>query len=366
MECAVAGAGGGSGRRRSPQGHFLAFSASASGTRPLIEREKVTITGLVPPLALLWLQAAPRSGKTATMASMPEGPVGQVEHGVLHASQLHLWERARARSHPPGVPVADRRLRQDQHPLRSARAWAAGAMLAFAGASGCNAGMSRSLRISAAVGCALLLAACQHTAPRNPMATWVPSDNYDTRRAQVIVLMCDGTQPIADQDTRLLALATERGRAVVLGLNKMDLLTKSEEAAALQRARDALHFAPWIPIVRLSAVKSRGLKALMNRIDLSYAEYTRRIPTSQLNRFFEEVLERRAPPTQGGKAPRLFYVTQAQSKPPLFIAMCNAPDSLDESYKRFVINQLRAAFGFEAVPIRVRYRARRRRSEAEG
>ena len=185
-------------------------------------------------------------------------------------------------------------------------------------------------------------------------------------RSDLIVLMCDGTQPIADQDTRLLALATERGRAVVLGLNKMDLLTKSEEAAALQRARDALHFAPWIPIVRLSAVKSRGLKALMNRIDLSYAEYTRRIPTSQLNRFFEEVLERRAPPTQGGKAPRLFYVTQAQSKPPLFIAMCNAPDSLDESYKRFVINQLRAAFGFEAVPIRVRYRARRRRSEAEG
>lgn len=185
-------------------------------------------------------------------------------------------------------------------------------------------------------------------------------------RSDIVVLMCDGTQPIADQDTRLLALATERGRAVIVGLNKMDLLTKSEEAAAFEHARQTLHFAPWIPIVRLSAVKARGLKALVNRIDQTYEQFTRRIGTSELNRFFEEVLERRAPPTRGGKAPRLYYVTQAQTKPPLFIAMCNAPDSLDEAYKRFVINQLRAAFGFEAVPIRVRYRARRRRASPEG
>lgn len=180
-------------------------------------------------------------------------------------------------------------------------------------------------------------------------------------RADLVVLMCDGTEPISDQDMRLLALATERGRAIIVGLNKSDLLTKSEESGALDKARETLHFAPWIPIVRLSAMKGRGLKALVARIDQSYAEFSRRVSTSELNRFFKEVLERRNPPTRGGKAPRLFYVTQAQTKPPLFVAMCNAPDLIDESYKRFVTKQLREAFGFEAVPIRVSYRARRRR-----
>lgn len=185
-------------------------------------------------------------------------------------------------------------------------------------------------------------------------------------RADLVVLMCDGTEPISDQDVRLLALATDRGRSVIVGLNKSDLLTKSEEAAGLQKARETLHFAPWIPIVRLSAMKARGLKALMARVDEAYAEFSRRVSTSELNRFFEEVLERRAPPTRGGKAPRLFYVTQAQTKPPLFVAMCNAPDLIDESYKRFVVNQLREAFGFTSVPVRVSYRARRRREPPNG
>ncbi len=92
-------------------------------------------------------------------------------------------------------------------------------------------------------------------------------------RSDLVVLMCDGAEPISDQDTRLLALATERGRAVIIGLNKMDLLTKSEEAQALEKAKESLHFAPWIPIVRLSAMKGRGLKALMTRVDESYAEF---------------------------------------------------------------------------------------------
>src|SRR5690606_18063910 len=99
--------------------------------------------------------------------------------------------------------------------------------------------------------------------------------------------------------------------------------------------------------------------------DESYAEFARRVTTSQLNRFFEEVLERRSPPTRGGKSPRLFYVTQAQTKPPLFVAMCNLPDLIDESYKRFMVNQLRDAFGFQSVPIRLSFRARRRRASPD-
>ena len=84
-----------------------------------------------------------------------------------------------------------------------------------------------------------------------------------------------------------------------------------------------------------------------------------------MNRFFSEVLERHPPPTRGGKAPRLMYVTQAEARPPIFVAMCSHAEALPDSYKRFVTNQLRDAFGFESIPLTVRYRARRRRQEPE-
>jgi GTP-binding protein len=89
--------------------------------------------------------------------------------------------------------------------------------------------------------------------------------------------------------------------------------------------------------------------------------FRKRVTTGELNRFFEQVIETRPPPTMGGRAPRLYYVTQAQVAPPTFVAMTNAPDSIHFSYRRFVTNQLRERFGFEGVPVRVHYRARRRR-----
>jgi GTP-binding protein len=128
-------------------------------------------------------------------------------------------------------------------------------------------------------------------------------------------------------------------------------------------ARDELRFAPWAPIVPLSAKTGTGLTELMRRVFAANEELSRRIPTGELNRFFEEVLERRPPPTSGGKAPRIYYITQAESSPPVFIAMSNAPENIPESYKRFVINQIRSAFGFEAVPLVVRYRARTRKEQ---
>ena len=180
-------------------------------------------------------------------------------------------------------------------------------------------------------------------------------------RADVVVLMCDGSETIAEQDARLLSLANERGKALIVGLNKMDLLSHAQQQQQLTRAREALHFVPWVPIAALSAKTGRGTRKLLKLIDQAYEQYGRRIPTAELNRFFAEVLERKPPPTQSGKAPRLYYVTQAQTNPPVFVAMCSAPEAINESYRRFVVNQLRAAFGFDSIPIAVRYRARRRR-----
>jgi GTP-binding protein len=92
-----------------------------------------------------------------------------------------------------------------------------------------------------------------------------------------------------------------------------------------------------------------------------YDAFQRRIPTAELNRFFRDVLERQPPPTSGGKAPRLYYVTQAESAPPVFVVMASAPDKVRESYRRFVANQIREAFAFEGVPIIVRFRKKSQR-----
>jgi len=185
-------------------------------------------------------------------------------------------------------------------------------------------------------------------------------------RSDIVVVMCDATVGLTDQDARLIGLAENRKRALIVGLNKVDLLSKKELTAAQEQVQTALHFAPWIPVVPLSAKSGRGVGALMKQVDQSYAEFTRRVGTSELNRFFSEVLERHPPPTKSGKAPRLLYVTQAESSPPIFVAMCSAPDALAESYRRFVVNQLRAAFGFQSIPLTVRYRERRRRESPDG
>lgn len=181
-------------------------------------------------------------------------------------------------------------------------------------------------------------------------------------RAQVIVLMCDAAQGVAEQDARLLGLCLEKKRAVIVGLNKMDLLTKAEQKRSLEAAKSVLHFARWTPCLGLSAQSGDGVSALMKAVDAAAADFTRRVSTGELNRFFERVLERTPPPTKGGRAPRIYYITQARTAPPVFVAMCGAPQSIADSYKRFVSNQIRQEFGFGAVPIVVEYRERTRRA----
>ncbi len=183
-------------------------------------------------------------------------------------------------------------------------------------------------------------------------------------RAHVVVLMCDPVEGVAEQDAKIIGLAEERGRAMVIALNKSDLLSKDERKKAEENAREKLSFVPYVPIVHTSAKTGRGVNELFETIDKVRASYFQRVPTGELNRFFEQVIELKPPPTMGGgRSPRLYYVTQAEVGPPTFIAMTNAPDSIHFSYRRFVMNQLREHFGFEGVPVRVHYKARRRRGE---
>jgi GTP-binding protein len=185
-------------------------------------------------------------------------------------------------------------------------------------------------------------------------------------RCDVVVLMCDASEGVSEQDAKILGLAVDRGRGVIIGLNKTDLCDKEHLKKAEEHAKDKLAFAPYAPFHRLSAATGRGVPALLELVKKVHASYVQRVATSQLNRFFEEVLETHPPPTQGGKAPRLYFMTQAQTRPPLFVVMTNAPESIHFSYHRYIANQLRKRFGLEGVPIKIRYKARRKAWRGDG
>jgi GTP-binding protein len=179
-------------------------------------------------------------------------------------------------------------------------------------------------------------------------------------RSGTVVLLLDASEGVAEQDAKILGLANDRARGMVIALNKIDLLKKGEVDKAIEAAREKISFAPFVPVVPVSAKTGRGVGELFATIDRVSADFHRRIGTGELNRFFESVLDTRPPPTMGGKAPRLYYITQAETSPPVFVILSSAPDAVHFSYQRFVLNQLRKHFGFEGVPIRVVYRERRR------
>jgi GTP-binding protein len=172
--------------------------------------------------------------------------------------------------------------------------------------------------------------------------------------------MVDAKNGVAEQDAKILGLANDRGRGMIIALNKGDLLDKTQMAKAIEAAREKISFAPFAPIVPISAKTGRGLNELMETVTQLFTAYRSRIGTGELNRFFEQVIETRSPPTQGGKAPRLYFITQAETSPPTFVVMASAPDAIHFSYQRYVLNQLRKHFGFEGIPIRVIYKERRR------
>jgi GTP-binding protein len=179
-------------------------------------------------------------------------------------------------------------------------------------------------------------------------------------RADVVVLMIDAAEGVSEQDAKILGLAVDRGRGIIIALNKADLCDSKKLAIAEERSRDKLAFVPYAPQRKLSVKTGRGVNQLVQTIVQVHDAFHQRAPTGALNRFFEEVLQTHPPPTHRGKAPRLYFVTQAQSAPPVFVVMTNAPGSIHFSYHRYIANQLRKRFGFDGVPLRIRYKARRK------
>lgn len=180
-------------------------------------------------------------------------------------------------------------------------------------------------------------------------------------RSNVVVLMIDAQAGVSEQDAKIAGLAIERGRALVIALNKGDLLDDAGRKQAIQNARDVFNFASWAPLQIVSVSSGRGVSKLMQRVRACALAHKLRVTTGEVNRFFEEVLERHPPPSMNNRSVRIYYVTQVQAAPPTFVVASNYPERVHFSYRRYVVNQLRERFGFDGTPIRVFYRGKEQR-----
>ncbi|MBS1122097.1 MAG: ribosome-associated GTPase EngA [Deltaproteobacteria bacterium] len=183
-------------------------------------------------------------------------------------------------------------------------------------------------------------------------------------RADVVVLVIDAQIGPAEQDARIAGMVEQAGRALVIALNKSDLVTGEEARTKLRDlVTETFHFLPWAPVVSLSAQRGDGVDRLLDMVDQVAKQHRMRIATAQLNRFFAEVIEEMPPPLHHGHAVRIHYITQARARPPTFVLWANKIDGLAPSYKRFISNRLRENYGFRGTPIRIAVKARKDRHD---
>jgi len=178
------------------------------------------------------------------------------------------------------------------------------------------------------------------------------------RFAEVVVLLIDAQHPFEHQDLTIGDLVAQEGRALVIAVNKWDLVEAKQRR--LQELRDmagqSLAQMPGVALVPISALSERGLDKLMQSVLLAYEVWNRRVPTPELNRWLHQALERHAPPASKGRRIKIRYITQPSTRPPMFIAFCSQPQELPKAYLRYLTNGLRDAFGLPGVPIRLQLR----------
>jgi GTP-binding protein len=178
------------------------------------------------------------------------------------------------------------------------------------------------------------------------------------RFAEVVVLVVDATQGLEKQDLTIAGMVEEEGRALVLAVNKWDLI--ADKSGSLNRLKDRLQVSlpqlAGLRFVTLSALNGAGLGKLMPAVLKAYEAWNHRIPTPRLNRWLAAVQERHPPPLVAGRRLKLRYMAQANIRPPSFALFATKPGDLPESYRRYLVNLLREDFELPGVPIRMMLR----------
>jgi GTP-binding protein len=178
------------------------------------------------------------------------------------------------------------------------------------------------------------------------------------RFAEVVVLLVDAEKPLEHQDLQIADLAISEGRALVLAVNKWDLISERQKTLRSIRkdVETAMPDVKGVSVVPVSALSGMGLNKLLEAVFAVYEAWNRRVPASRLNRWLEGALERHAPPAASGRRIKLRYITQPSTRPPTFVAFCSRPADLPKSYARYLVNGLREAFDLPATPIRLHLR----------
>ena len=195
------------------------------------------------------------------------------------------------------------------------------------------------------------------------MGSYVPSTAVE--RADVVVIMIDASEGVTEQDAKIAGIAHDRGKGIVVAVNKWDAVEKDDKTIYkfTARVREVLSFMSYAEILFISARTGQRISRLFETIDMVIANQNMRVGTGVLNEIMTEAVALQQPPTDKGKRLKLFYITQVAVKPPTFVIFVNDKELMHFSYERYLENQFRKSFGFEGTPLRFILRERSKKED---
>jgi GTP-binding protein len=182
-------------------------------------------------------------------------------------------------------------------------------------------------------------------------------------RAHIVLVVIDAEEGVTDQDMTVAGYAFEKGRAVILVVNKWDRLEKNNRTVSeyTEKLRSTFKFLSFAPIIFVSALTGQRVNKIMGEVEKVSGEFNKKISTSHLNQLLADAERGHQPPIYQGKRLKLFYITQTAVRPPTFIIFVNKAEGVHFSYQRYLGNKIREAFGFEGCPIRLQFKDRERK-----
>ncbi|TDD08180.1 ribosome biogenesis GTPase Der [Nonomuraea deserti] len=182
-------------------------------------------------------------------------------------------------------------------------------------------------------------------------------------RTEVAIVLIDASQPLTEQDLRIIGLVIESGRAMVVAFNKWDLVDEDRRYYLEKEIDRQLVRTPWALRVNISAKTGRHVDRLVPALEKALDSWSTRVPTARLNAFLTELVQQTPPPVRGGKQPKILFATQASVEPPKFVLFTSG--WLEDTYRRFVERRIREEFGFAGSPIEVTMKIREKRSKKD-
>ncbi|MBD0024029.1 ribosome biogenesis GTPase Der [Gordonia pseudamarae] len=179
--------------------------------------------------------------------------------------------------------------------------------------------------------------------------------------AEVAILLIDASEPITEQDLRVLSMIIDSGRALVIAFNKWDLVDEDRRYQLDKEIDRELARVPWARRVNISASTGRSVQKLVPAIEGALESWDKRVSTGQLNNWLKDIIAATPPPLRGGRQPRVLFATQAATRPPTFVLFTTG--FLEAGYRRFLERRLREEFNFDGSPVRINVRVRDKREQ---